>query len=169
MSVRCVVVMGVSGCGKTTVGRGLAEELGWPYQEGDDLHPAANIAKMAAGIPLDDADRQPWLEAVAAWIGQREQAGQSAVITCSALKRGYRDLLREGHESAWFAFLDVPVDVLRERLRARRGHYMPASLLDSQLATLEPLQPDEPGETLSGADDPTGVIAFLREELAPHA
>lgn len=148
-----VVVMGVSGCGKTAVARAAAERLGWPYREGDELHPPANVAKMAAGQALDDDDRWPWLRAIAAWVGGRERAGRDAILTCSALKRSYRDLLRKGHPSVWFAHLDVRPEVLRVRLEARRGHFMPASLLGSQLATLQALQPDEPGTTLS-ADGP---------------
>jgi gluconokinase len=164
----CIVVMGVSGSGKTTVAERLAARLGCPYEEGDDHHPAANVEKMKAGIPLDDEDRRPWLEELARWIGEREAATQNSVLTCSALKRSYRDLLRAGNESVWFAHVEVPQDVLAQRLEARQGHYMPASLLTSQLTTLQPLQPDEPGMTVPGTGEPDDVVdailATMREE-----
>src|SRR5919107_184607 len=134
-----IVVMGVSGSGKSTVAEGLVERLGWEFAEGDDFHPPANVEKMRSGIPLDDDDRWPWLRTLAAWIGEHEQAGRSVVVTCSALKRSYRDLLRDGHPSVWFAHVTVDPDLLRERIEKRTGHYMPSSLLDSQLDTLEPL------------------------------
>jgi gluconokinase len=153
-----LVVMGVSGSGKTTVAVELARRLGWEFAEGDDHHPRANVEKMRAGVPLDDADREPWLRALARWIGEREQAGTSCVLTCSALKRRYRDLLREGNDAVWFVHVDVPEAVLAERLAARTGHYMPASLLDSQLATLEPLADDEPGVTVPGTGEPGAVV-----------
>jgi gluconokinase len=140
-----VVIAGVTGTGKTTVMQALAERLGWPSAEGDEFHSAANVQKMAAGRPLDDEDRWPWLESIAAWIGDREGAGQSALVTCSALRRAYRDLLRRGHPSVWFAQLVAPPAVLAQRMQRRRGHYMPVSLLSGQLETLEPLEPDEPG------------------------
>jgi gluconokinase len=154
-----LVVMGVSGSGKTTVARGVASELGWPFAEGDDFHPPANVEKMRAGHPLDDDDRRPWLLTLAEWIGAREAAGESAVLTCSALKRRYRDLLAGGHPSVVFAHVAVDPEVLRARLAARRGHYMPASLLGSQLAALEPLQPDERGVTVPGDAEPAVVVA----------
>jgi gluconokinase len=153
-----VVVMGVSGSGKTTVAVELARRLGWEFAEGDDHHPPANVEKMRAGTPLDDADRDPWLRGLAAWIGERERAGTSSVLTCSALRRRYRDLLRQGNASVFFAHVDVPEAVLAERLAQRTGHYMPASLLTSQLATLEPLQDDEPGITVPGTSEPGQVI-----------
>ena len=161
-----VVVMGVSGSGKTTVARELVARLGWPFAEGDEFHPAANIAKMSAGTPLDDDDRWPWLDALGRWIGEQEAAGRSAVITCSALKRSYRDRLRRGHPSVWFAHVTTPPEVLEQRLRERRGHYMPASLLASQLATLEELGPDEPGTTVVGHGSPADVAQDLLAALA---
>ena len=145
-----IVVMGVSGSGKTSAARELTRQLGWEYIEGDDLHPEANVAKMASGIPLDDEDRWPWLRRIAEVIGEHEAAGRSVVITCSALKRSYRDLLRDGHPSVWFAHMQVSQQVLADRLAQRKGHYMPPSLLDSQLATLEPLAEDEPGDVIAG-------------------
>jgi gluconokinase len=155
MAPAVLVVTGVSGTGKTTVATALARELGYPFAEGDDFHCAANVAKLRAGHPLTDADRAPWLQAIAAWIGERERAGTGGVITCSALKRSYRDGLRSGHPDVRFICLVGPRDVLLARLQARRGHFMPASLLDSQLATFEPLESDEPGGTV----DVSGTLA----------
>ncbi|MCU1673147.1 MAG: Leucyl aminopeptidase [Frankiales bacterium] len=158
---RTLVVMGVSGSGKTTVGRGLAHGLGWVFTEGDEHHPPDNVSKMAAGTPLTDEDRWPWLAELADWIGRREAGGEDAVLTCSALKRSYRDLLRDGHPSVRFVHLTVSPETLRERLAQRQGHYMPASLLDSQLAALEPLAPGEPGLVLPGDGPPADVVAAL--------
>ena len=135
---RIIVIMGVSGAGKTTVGRALASRLGWPFLEGDDFHPAANIERMAAGHPLSDADRAPWLAALRARIEETLADGGSAVIACSALKHAYRKALaRDDGDVVRFVQLDVPIEVLRERLEHRGGHFMPASLFESQLATLE--------------------------------
>jgi len=153
--------MGVAGAGKTTVAAELVRILGWPALEGDDLHPPANVAKMAAGTPLDDADRLPWLRAIAHWIGRREEAGDNAVVTCSALRRSYRDVLRDGHPSVWFAHLAAPQDVLARRMATRKGHYMPAGLLQSQLETLEPLAPDEPGRAFDAHRPATDVAADI--------
>ena len=142
-----LVVMGVSGVGKTTLATLVADRLGWPFEEGDALHPEANVAKMAAGHPLDDNDRKPWLERIAAWIDERRAAGEAGVVTCSALKRSYRDILRR--PNVVFVHLTGPKEVTAERLAARKGHFMPPTLLDSQLATLEPLEPDENGFEVS--------------------
>src|SRR5262245_52478193 len=150
--------MGVSGSGKSTVRQRMVERLGWPFAEGDEFHSAANVAKMAAGQPLTDDDRWPWLRAIAAWIGEREAAGENAVVTCSALKRRYRDLLRDGHPSVHFAHLDAGRGVLQRRMALRRGHYMPPSLLDSQLDTLEPLEDDEPGIVVAGNSPPDRIV-----------
>ncbi|UOY03592.1 gluconokinase [Blastococcus sp. PRF04-17] len=160
-----VVVMGVSGSGKTTLAEGLVARLGWEFAEGDEFHPPENVAKMRAGIPLDDGDREPWLRSLADWIGEREAAGRSVVVTCSALKRTYRDVLRDGHPSVWFAHVSVDREVLRDRLGRRTGHYMPASLLDSQLALLEPLAEEEPGTTVSGDGTPEAVVEELVARL----
>jgi gluconokinase len=160
-----LVVMGVSGSGKTTVARGVAERLGWVFAEGDAFHPAANVDKMAAGQPLTDDDRWPWLRVLADWIGVREEADENAVLTCSALKRSYRDLLRDGHPSVRFVHVTVSRETLAHRLAQRQGHYMPASLLDSQLATLEPLEDDEPGLLLAGDDEPADVVRALLKGL----
>ena len=146
---RILVVMGVSGSGKSTLAGLLAGRLGWPLQEGDDLHPAANVAKMEAGIPLTDEDRWPWLALIRDWISARIDAGESAIVTCSALRRSYREILAlPGVE---FVHLEGTRHDLAERLGRRLGHFMPASLLDSQLETLEPLEPDEAGFVVDAA------------------
>jgi gluconokinase len=138
-----IVVMGVSGSGKSTVGGLLAERLGVPYAEADDFHPAANIAKMSAGHPLDDTDRAPWLDAIAAWIAGRGDRG--GVVSCSALRRRYRDRLRADAPSVFFLHLDGPPELIAARLAARMQHFMPPGLLASQFDALEPLDPDEAG------------------------
>jgi gluconokinase len=154
---RTLVVMGVSGVGKTSVADAIVARTGWTFVEGDDLHPEANRAKMAGGTPLDDEDRWPWLRRIAAWIGEQEAAGRDAVVTCSALKRSYRDLLRDGHPSVRFVHLRAPRDLIQNRVDNRRGHYMPPSLLASQLATLEPLGPDEPGFGVDSDHSPDDI------------
>ncbi|MEO6204165.1 MAG: gluconokinase [Mycobacteriales bacterium] len=158
-----IVVMGVSGSGKSTVARAVAERLGWDDVEGDDLHPPSNVEKMRSGHPLTDADRWPWLDRVAAVIAAQ---ATNTVLACSALKRSYRDLLRAGNPGVRFACLVVPEDVLRERLAQRTGHYMSAELLTSQLQALEPLDPDEPGVTVPGSGDPQDAAALIIEALA---
>jgi gluconokinase len=160
-----IVVMGVSGSGKSTVAATLVDRLGWEFAEGDDFHPPANVEKMRAGQPLDDDDRWPWLRSLAAWIGQHEAASRSVVVTCSALKRSYRELLADGHPSVWFAHVTADPELIRDRMEHRTGHYMPASLLDSQLATLEPLADDEPGARVSGAGAPASVVTELLAAL----
>lgn len=137
-----IVVAGVSGSGKSTVGRSLAEHLGLPFRDGDDLHSEANVAKMAAGVPLDDADRLPWLLAVGNWLTAQPRGG---VIACSALKRRYRDLIRSTCPDAWFAQLAGDRDLIRARQAARTDHFMPASLMDSQFETFEQLESGEAG------------------------
>jgi gluconokinase len=161
-----VVVMGVTGSGKTTVATELARRLGWDFTEGDDHHPAANVAKMRAGTPLDDDDRRPWLLELAGWIGQHEAEGRSCVLTCSALKRRYRDLLCDGHPSVWFAHVSGPQELITERVTARQGHYMPPSLVPSQYATLEPLGDDEPGRVVPATGSPAEVVDALLADLA---
>ncbi len=141
---RVLVVMGVSGSGKSSIALRLRDETGWPFQEGDELHPKENVAKMAAGTPLTDEDRWPWLDRCADWIRERLEAGSGGLLTCSALRKVYRDRLGEGVPGLQFLYLKVSAEVLRERLQRRRGHYMPPSLLPSQLATLEEPTSDEP-------------------------
>lgn len=140
-----IVVMGVSGCGKSTVGKVLAHRLGVPFGDADDLHTPANIAKMAAGRPLDDTDRRPWLELVGSWLAARPEG---AVMACSALRRSYRDLLRGQCADVQFVHLSGSADVPARRMARRRGHFMPPALLQSQLDTLEPLAAGENGLTL---------------------
>ncbi len=135
--------MGVAGCGKSTLGARLAKDLGWAFQDGDDLHPAWNIAKMAAGVPLDDADRAPWLAAIRRWIDERIAAGRDGVVTCSALRRAYRDRLTLDRPEVRIVHITGTPALIAERLAARAGHFMPASLNDSQFATLEPPEADE--------------------------
>jgi carbohydrate kinase (thermoresistant glucokinase family) len=149
-----VVVMGVSGCGKSTVGAELAERLGWPYDEGDRYHLPSSIEKMAAHVPLEDSDRLPWLEKLAGLIGAHEAAGHSSVLACSALKRSYRDVLRTGAPRVRFLHVHGTREVLQARLDARKGHFFPADLLASQLATLEPLGSDEDGVVVDVALGP---------------
>ncbi len=150
-TARVLVVMGVAGVGKSTLGEALAERLGWPFQEGDALHPAANIAKMKAGQPLTDADRLPWLDAIGAWIDGQLGAGCSGVVTCSALKRAYRDRLAKGRPGVTFVFIRLDQAAVAARMAARKGHFMPPSLLASQFAALEPPGPDEPVIVVDGA------------------
>jgi ribose 5-phosphate isomerase A len=138
-----LVVMGVSGAGKTTIGEELAARLGWPFEEGDSLHPEANVAKMHAGIPLTDADRQPWLTRVAAWIDGQRAAKRPGIITCSALKRAYRDVIIGDRPEVRLVYLRGGRDLIAEHLSGRKGHFMPASLLQSQIDTLEGPDPDE--------------------------
>ncbi|MCP3136236.1 gluconokinase [Pyxidicoccus xibeiensis] len=133
-----VIVMGVSGAGKTTVGRALAEALGWRFVDADDLHPKANVEKMAAGVPLTDEDRWPWLAAIRQVMADALARGEDLVLANSALKKAYRDRLAVDPERVRFVYLDAPREVLAHRLSQRQGHFMPPSLLDSQLATLEP-------------------------------
>lgn len=141
-----VVVMGVSGSGKSTVGAALAQRLRVPFADADDFHPPANIAKMSAGEPLNDDDRHPWLEAIGEWLAQRRDSG--GVISCSALKHRYRDQLRGHCPQVWFLHLTGTREVIGRRQASRPGHFMPASLLDSQFATLEPLTADESGSAV---------------------
>lgn len=162
-----IVVMGVSGCGKSTVGRALAAALGLPFIEGDELHPPRNVALMAAGTPLTDDDRVEWLQAVAAALAVAADTG--AVAACSALKRRYRDLLRSGAPALRLVHLTGDPALLAERLRRRSGHYMPASLLQSQLDILEPPQTDEAAITLDVTAAPEQVLAALRQRLEPTA
>ena len=146
-----LVVMGVSGVGKTTLGEALAQRLGWDFIDGDALHPPANIAKMKAGIALTDADRAPWLDAVAAWIDGQHGKGRPGVVTCSALKRAYRDRLDVGRPQVRFVYIQLDQADVADRMAKRQGHFFAPSLLASQFADLEPPQADEPVIVLDGA------------------
>ncbi|MET8978696.1 gluconokinase [Streptomyces sp. NPDC004539] len=150
-----VVVMGVAGTGKTTIGPLLAARLGVPYAEGDDFHPPANIAKMSAGTPLDDDDRWPWLDSIGVWAHDR--AGLGGVVSCSALKRSYRDRLRTAAPGLLFVHLSGSRELIEERMGHREGHFMPTALLDSQFATLEPLGADEAGVAVDVAGAPEEI------------
>jgi carbohydrate kinase (thermoresistant glucokinase family) len=154
---RRVVLIGVSGSGKTAIGTRLAAQLGWRFIDADDLHPPANIAKMAAGVPLTDDDRRPWL----AEVTRQLDAGHDAVAACSALRRPYRDIIASAVPGVFFVQLSVPAAALAARMRARKDHFMPVSLLDSQLATFEPLGPDEPGTVIDASRDLDTVVAEL--------
>ena len=162
-SAPVLVVMGVAGTGKSTVAGLLAERLNWELQEGDDLHPPENVAKMSAGIPLDDEDRWPWLDAIAAWIRNKTERGEPGLVTCSALKRSYRDRLRGPH--VVFVFLNGPAEVIEARMARREHHYMPLSLLHSQLATLEPPTSDENVLTINLAGTPEEEMAEVLRAL----
>jgi carbohydrate kinase (thermoresistant glucokinase family) len=159
-----LVLMGVSGSGKSTVAGVLAGRLTWDLEEGDDLHPAANVAKMASGHPLTDDDRWPWLDRVAAWISSELEAGRNGIITCSALKRRYRDRLRG--PGVTFVYLNGSRELIAQRLTRRQGHYMPPGLLDSQFADLEPPGADENALSIdigpSAAEQAGRIIAALR-------
>lgn len=161
-----VVVCGVSGSGKSTVGELLAERLDLPFCDGDDLHPDANRRKMRAGIPLDDADRRPWLAEVGRWLAEHEDGG---VVACSALKRSYRDLIRSTCPDAWFAQLVGDVHVITERQRNRKQHFMPPSLMPSQFAAFEELEEDEPGAAVDVGPAPTELVDDLVRRLREGA
>ena len=152
-----LVVMGVSGSGKSTIADRLAARLGWRYEDGDRFHPPANVAKMSAGQPLTDQDRGPWLQAIADEIDRLAAAGQRVVVACSALKRAYRNILVHGRDDVRIVFLNGTQDLIAERLAARKGHFMPPGLLASQFKTLEPPQPSERPITVS-IDAPVEAI-----------
>ncbi|RKN41299.1 gluconokinase [Streptomyces hoynatensis] len=166
MSYSTVVVMGVSAVGKSTVARELAQRLGVPFAEADDFHSEANIAKMSAGIPLTDADRTPWLAAIGGWLREREAEGSGGVVTCSALKRTYRDVLREAAPGVFFLHLTGSRELLQERIAARQGHFMPPGLLRSQLETLEPLGADEFGTAMDVGAAPAELVGEALERLS---
>ncbi len=159
------VVMGVAGSGKTTVARLLASELGWAFQEGDDLHPPANVEKMRHGIPLDDADRAPWLAAIAAVIDGWRARGERGVLTCSALKRAYREIIVGARTDVALIYLRGTRALLAARLAARQGHYMPPSLLDSQLATLEEPGAEEHAIVVDIGQPPEAIAGAVRRAL----
>jgi gluconokinase len=157
--------MGVSGCGKSEIGQRLASRLRIEYAEGDDDHPAANVAKMAAGIPLNDADRHDWLLVLQTRIRSAKEKGEGLVISCSSLKRRYRDLLREGDSDLVFVHLEGDRELIASRMRARPGHFMPLTLLDSQFRDLEPLQQDETGIRLDIRNAPDALIDYVIDAI----
>jgi gluconokinase len=157
--------MGVSGSGKSTIAEHLAARLGWRYVDGDLFHPPANVAKMSAGHPLTDEDRWPWLRTIAAEIDRLAAAGTRAVVACSALKRAYRDILAHGRDDVRIVFLDGTKDLIAKRLAARKGHFMPPGLLDSQFKTLEPPQPSEQPITVSIDASVDGIVNDIVRQL----
>lgn len=164
-----IVLMGVAGCGKSTAGEGLSKALGWPFRDADSFHPPANVEKMKSGRPLDDADRAPWLAAIAAWIDERRELSKPGVVSCSALKRAYRERIIGSRQGVRLVYLTAEPEVIRRRLAARKGHFMPASLLDSQLAVLEEPSEDERPVVVDVALPPKRVVATIlaRLGLAP--
>ena len=163
--VEHLVLMGVAGCGKTTAADNLHRALGWPVAEADEFHPAANVAKMSRGVPLTDEDRWPWLEALRDWMSARAAEGVGTIVTCSALKRSYRDLLASAAGRVFFIHLVARTDELRERMTHREGHFMPSSLLPSQLADLEPLSDDEDGVTVVSRATPEQTLDAILAAL----
>lgn len=161
-----VVVMGVSGSGKTTVGKLLAERLGWQYQEGDALHPPENVAKMSTGTPLTDADRIPWLHRIAARIDDWRSRGESGVVTCSALKRTYRDIIIGERPDVGLVHLKGSRELIGQRMAARKGHFMPAALLDTQFATLQEPAPEERAIVVDVGGTPAEIVDEIVRRLA---
>jgi gluconokinase len=160
-----LVLMGVSGCGKTTVGANLASRLGWPFEDGDALQPQSNVEKMKAGHPLTDVDRWPWLEVVAKWIEKRLDRDENGVIACSALKRSYRDMLDRRGSGVVFVFLAGSKEMIASRLVARHGHFMAPSMLDSQFAALEEPSSDEPAIRVDIGPTPDVIAQGIMREL----
>jgi gluconokinase len=157
--------MGVAGCGKSTTGAALSKALGWPFRDADSFHPPANIEKMSRGLPLDDADRWPWLDAIAGWIEERRAAAAPAIVSCSALKRAYRERIMGARRDVRLVYLKGDSALIRRRLEARKHHFMPASLLDSQLAVLEEPGPQERPVVVNVAMAPRKVVAAILGEL----
>lgn len=163
--VEHLVLMGVAGCGKTTAAINLHNALGWPVAEADDFHPEANIAKMSRGVPLTDEDRWPWLESLRAWMSGQADRGTRTIVTCSALKRSYRDLLAGAHGRVFFIHLVADENTLHERMERREGHFMPPALLPSQFADLEPLADDEDGVTVVSRATPEQTLDAILAAL----
>jgi gluconokinase len=160
-----LVVMGVSGSGKSTIADQLAERLGWRFEDGDRFHPASNVAKMSAGQPLTDEDRWPWLRAIAAWIDNTRKAGKHGVVACSALKRAYRDILVGERRDVRLVFLKGDPELIGRRIAARDDHFMPAALLDSQFAALEEPAADELPIVVSIAPHPREIVDSIVKKL----
>ncbi len=157
--------MGVAGAGKSSVAAALQRSLAWPFAEGDDFHPQSNVAKIRGGVALDDDDRWPWLAAIATWIGTQESAARDAIVACSALKAAYRAALREGHPSIWFVHLMAPGEVIASRMAQRVDHFMPPSLMASQLEQLEPLRADEPGVNVTATNSAEATASAIEKLL----
>ena len=164
-----LVLMGVSGCGKSTTGQKLARHLGWEFRDGDSFHPPANVAKMSAGTPLTDEDRWPWLDAIAAWIDVRRQSREPGIVACSALKRVYRERLTRGARDVSIVHLSGAKELIASRMERRKGHFMPASLLDSQFATLELPRADENVLTVNIALSPPRVVETILRHVQPSS
>jgi gluconokinase len=164
-----VVVMGVSGAGKTLIGKLLAERLGWEFADGDEFHPLENVKKMRSGVPLTDEDRLPWLQAIAEWVDEMRANGNPAVTASSVLKRSYRDVIIGEREDVRLVFLEGSPELIAQRVAARRGHYMPANLLDSQFATLEPPSPDENAIRVSIEPSPDKIVSNIIEQLGAES
>jgi gluconokinase len=164
-----IIVMGVSGSGKSVVGSALAKALGGRFAEGDRFHPPENISRMSSGLPLRDEDRWGWLDAIAVEISEAERHGETLVVACSALKRIYRDRLRLASRNLRFVYLEIGRETAAVRVAARKGHFMPASLIDSQFAALEPPTPDEGALTLDAAKGPAELVAFAASAIAGSA
>lgn len=160
-----LVIMGVSGSGKTTIASALSQRLGWVYAEADEFHSRENISRMTQGIALTDEDRYPWLDAIAQWISDKSAKGESTIVTCSALKRSYRDVLATADGDVRFVHLLGDVELIRSRMKTRTGHFMPESLLPSQVSTLEVLQPNEHGLTIENVGTPAEVTERIMAEL----
>jgi gluconokinase len=161
-----LVVMGVSGSGKTTIAALLAQTLGWEFQDGDSFHPKANVEKMRAGMPLTDEDRWPWLRAIASWLDALIKDGRHGIVACSALRRSYRDVLLDGRRAeVRLVFLDGTKELIARRLSARHDHFMPASLLDSQFATLERPTADEAPLIVTIEGAPQDIVAEVTRQL----
>ena len=165
---RIIVLMGVSGCGKTTTGKRLAMALGWPFRDADSFHPQANIAKMASGRALDDDDRAPWLAAIAAWIDTQRASNESGIVSCSALKRRYRDVLIGGRTDVRLVYLMGSLALIGDRLSRRKGHFMPPALLRSQFQALEAPTADELALAVSIRWPPKRIVAEIISECALH-
>jgi gluconokinase len=170
-----LVLMGVSGCGKSTTGALLAGRLGWPFRDADSFHPPANIEKMSRGTPLTDADRAPWLAAIAAWVDERLAAGKPGIVSCSALKRAYRDAILGGRKGVRLVYLKGEKGLIAKRMAARLDHFMPPALLDSQFAALQEPTADERPLVVPVSPQPGEVVEFILSHLelgplshAPH-
>ncbi|MFZ4809025.1 MAG: gluconokinase [Hyphomicrobiaceae bacterium] len=161
-----LVIMGVSGAGKSTAGENLAAEFGWPFRDADSFHPPANVRKMSAGIPLNDDDRWPWLAAIAAWIDERRATGQHGIVTCSALKRIYRDRLLAGRDDVRLVYLSGDIELIADRMGRRKNHFMPPALLKSQFAALEEPAADENPLIVSIHTTPRRVAEQILAQLA---